>query len=98
MPGAAQALDLGGHHRLGDPRIISRTPLISRDRAGIARFLEGFILVEPGLVAPAQWRPDLHDPLRDGHGQAPAGVHTLVVNGEIVYDQAATPAHGQAGY
>jgi hypothetical protein len=41
------------------------TPLISRDRASIARFFEGFTLVEPGLVAPAQWRPDLHDPLRD---------------------------------
>ena len=41
------------------------TPLISRDRADIARFFEGFALVEPGLVAPAQWRPDLDDPLRD---------------------------------
>jgi hypothetical protein len=43
------------------------TPLISRDRAGIARFFDGFTLVEPGLVAPAQWRPDLDNPLRDGH-------------------------------
>jgi hypothetical protein len=41
------------------------TPLVSRDRADIARFFEGFALVEPGLVAPAQWRPDLDDPLRD---------------------------------
>jgi SAM-dependent methyltransferase len=41
------------------------TPLISRDRAGIARFFDGFTLVEPGLVAPAQWRPDLEDPLRN---------------------------------
>jgi len=41
------------------------TPLISRDRADIARFFERFALVEPGLVAPAQWRPDLDDPLRD---------------------------------
>ena len=41
------------------------TPLISRDRADIARFFDGFTLVEPGLVAPAQWRPDLDDPLRD---------------------------------
>lgn len=40
------------------------TPLISRSRADIMRFFEGFTLVEPGLVAPAQWRPDLHDPLR----------------------------------
>ena len=41
------------------------TPLISRDRAGITRFFDGFTLVEPGLVAPAQWRPDLDNPLRD---------------------------------
>jgi SAM-dependent methyltransferase len=40
------------------------TPLISRPRADIARFFDGFTLVEPGLVAPAQWRPDLHNPLR----------------------------------
>ena len=40
------------------------TPLISRDRAGIARFFDGFTLVEPGLVPPAQWRPDLDKPLR----------------------------------
>ena len=40
------------------------TPLISRDRADIARFFDGFTLVEPGLVSPAQWRPDLDDPLR----------------------------------
>jgi SAM-dependent methyltransferase len=42
------------------------TPLISRDRADISRFFDGFTLVEPGLVAPAQWRPDLDDPLRSG--------------------------------
>jgi S-adenosyl methyltransferase len=41
------------------------TPLISRDRADIARFFDGFTLVEPGLVAPAQWRPGLENPLRD---------------------------------
>jgi hypothetical protein len=40
------------------------TPLISRDRASIARFFDGLTLVEPGLVAPAQWRPDLDNPLR----------------------------------
>ena len=50
------------------------TPLISRDRASIARFFDGFTLVEPGLVAPAQWRPDLDNPLRnrqdlDGDGE-----------------------------
>lgn len=41
------------------------TPLISRDRADIARFFDGFTLVEPGLVAPARWRPGLDNPLRD---------------------------------
>jgi len=51
------------------------TPLISRGRADIARFFDGFTLVEPGLVRPAQWRPDLHHPLRtrreDGGGNEP---------------------------
>jgi S-adenosyl methyltransferase len=41
------------------------TPLISRDRAGIARFFDGFTLVAPGLVAPAQWHSELDNPLRD---------------------------------
>jgi len=40
------------------------TPLISRDRADITRFFDGFTLVEPGLVPPARWRPDLDNPLR----------------------------------
>lgn len=29
-----------------------------RSRAGILRFLDGFGLVEPGLVAIPKWRPD----------------------------------------
>ena len=41
------------------------TPLISRSRTEIARFFDGFTLVEPGLVPPARWRPDLDNPLRD---------------------------------
>jgi len=48
------------------------TPLISRDRTAVMRFFDGFTLVEPGLVAPAQWRPDLDHPLRnrqDGDGE-----------------------------
>jgi hypothetical protein len=49
------------------------TPLISRSRADIMRFFDGFALVEPGLVSPAQWRPDLDNPLRsaqdDGTGK-----------------------------
>jgi hypothetical protein len=40
------------------------TPLISRDRTSIARFFDGFTLVDPGLVAPARWRPELDNPLR----------------------------------
>ncbi|MGH3286550.1 MAG: SAM-dependent methyltransferase [Streptosporangiaceae bacterium] len=44
------------------------TPLISRSRAEILRFFDGFTLVEPGLVTPAQWRPDLDNPLRDRPG------------------------------
>lgn len=40
------------------------TPLIMRSRADITRFFDGYTLVEPGLVAPAQWRPDLSNPLR----------------------------------
>jgi len=40
------------------------TPLISRSRADITRFFAGFTLVDPGLVRPAQWRPDLDNPLR----------------------------------
>jgi hypothetical protein len=50
------------------------TPLIARSRPDIARLFEGFTLVEPGLVSPAQWRPGLHNPLRigreeDGEGE-----------------------------
>jgi SAM-dependent methyltransferase len=41
------------------------TPLIARSRTAIARFFDGLTLVEPGLVPPAQWRPDLHRPLRN---------------------------------
>lgn len=40
------------------------TPLISRSRADIMRFFDGLTLAEPGLVSPAQWRPDLDNPLR----------------------------------
>jgi SAM-dependent methyltransferase len=40
------------------------TPLVSRSQADIARYFDGFTLVEPGLVTPGQWRPDLDNPLR----------------------------------
>ncbi|MGW1884679.1 SAM-dependent methyltransferase [Streptomyces sp. NPDC001970] len=35
-----------------------RNPLIMRGREEVARFFDGFELVEPGLVATAKWRPD----------------------------------------
>ncbi|MFD3497036.1 SAM-dependent methyltransferase [Streptomyces sp. NPDC058678] len=35
-----------------------RNPLIMRSREEIARFFEGYDMVEPGLVAPPHWRPD----------------------------------------
>ena len=53
------------------------TPLIARDRPDIARFFEGFTLVDPGLVPPAQWRPDLHDPLRRQHEDGDEGEPVL---------------------
>jgi len=34
-----------------------RNPLIMRSRDEIARFFEGYDMVEPGLVAPPLWRP-----------------------------------------
>jgi SAM-dependent methyltransferase len=59
------------------------TPLISRSRADIARFFDGFTLVEPGLVRPAQWRPDLHNPLRNRpeHGGEAEPVLKLIAPG-----------------
>ena len=33
-------------------------PMVLRDRAGVARFLDGLELVEPGVVAVDQWHPD----------------------------------------
>ncbi|NBM15496.1 SAM-dependent methyltransferase [Streptomyces sp. GC420] len=36
----------------------TRSPLVMRSREEIARFFEGFELVEPGLVAMPLWRPD----------------------------------------
>ncbi|MER6710208.1 MULTISPECIES: SAM-dependent methyltransferase [unclassified Streptomyces] len=35
-----------------------RNPLIMRSREEIARFFEGYDMVEPGLVAMPRWRPD----------------------------------------
>jgi hypothetical protein len=50
------------------------TPLISRSCADIGRFFDGFTLVEPGLVTPGEWRPDLDNPLRaEGSGDGDEG-------------------------
>jgi hypothetical protein len=38
------------------------TPLVPRSRDAIARYFEGFTLVDPGLVYLEEWRPELHDP------------------------------------
>ncbi|WP_329439616.1 SAM-dependent methyltransferase [Streptomyces canus] len=35
-----------------------RNPLIMRSREEIARFFEGYDMVEPGLVSPPRWRPE----------------------------------------
>ncbi|MEU3187931.1 SAM-dependent methyltransferase [Streptomyces sp. NPDC006923] len=35
-----------------------RNPLVMRTREQTARFFDGFEMVEPGLVAMAEWRPD----------------------------------------
>jgi SAM-dependent methyltransferase len=35
-----------------------KSPLVMRSRAEVARFFEGYEMVEPGLVPMAQWRPE----------------------------------------
>jgi hypothetical protein len=57
----------------GDPEEMERvadlynrtgTPLVPRDSRQVAKFFEGWRLVEPGLVFVPQWRPD-GDPVSD---------------------------------
>ena len=69
----------------GDPEQMDRvtdlynrtgTPLVPRDAGRVARFFEGWRLVEPGLVYGPQWRPD-SDPVSD-----PARYLTLAGVGE----------------
>jgi S-adenosyl methyltransferase len=64
-PGSWLAIAHGTHESRPEEaekmRRISRkttTPLILRDRAGVARFFTGWELVEPGLVWAPQWHPD----------------------------------------
>ena len=68
------------------------TPLISRNRTEIARFFDGFTLVEPGLVAPAQWRPDLDNPLRQPHEHGGGDVPVL----RLIVPEPAEPDRGVA--
>ena len=50
---------------------IVHTPLFVRDRGEVARWLDGFELIEPGIVEVHQWRP------RRGDGDYPLGVPLL---------------------
>lgn len=45
------------------------SPLLMRSRAGVARFFDGFEMVEPGLVSMPAWRPE---PVTGGGRGAPA--------------------------
>jgi hypothetical protein len=66
-------------------------PLISRSREDVARFFDGVELVDPGLVTPTRWRPELHNPLRvptadNEEGQPVVGnvpVERLTVVGDV---------------
>jgi hypothetical protein len=44
------------------------TPIHVRDHTEIARFFEGFTLVDPGLVTLDHWRPDPQDPAPQATG------------------------------
>ena len=45
-----------------------------RTHADIRRFLDGYDLVEPGLVPVAEWRPDGEPQQRVSHGYGGVGV------------------------
>ncbi len=49
-------------------------PLLLRSHSQIARFFDGFDLVEPGLVEPAAWRPDPEGPTKPSAGGFYSGV------------------------
>jgi hypothetical protein len=46
------------------------SPIYFRDHAEIARFFDGFDLIDPGLVTLDTWRPDANDPRPDATGWA----------------------------
>ncbi|GIH29726.1 hypothetical protein Aph01nite_80360 [Acrocarpospora phusangensis] len=47
--------------------------LALRSREEILPFFDGYELLEPGLVAPRDWRPDADDPLPDTHASVGFG-------------------------
>jgi hypothetical protein len=50
------------------------TPVRARNRAAIMNLFDGFDLLEPGLVAPGDWRPRDGDPYPEREKKALAGV------------------------
>ncbi|WFE37819.1 SAM-dependent methyltransferase [Micromonospora sp. WMMD998] len=52
----------------------SSAPLVPRTHADVARFLDGYDLVEPGLVRLADWRPDGEPRAAVSHGYGGVGV------------------------
>ncbi|PTA44838.1 SAM-dependent methyltransferase [Micromonospora sp. RP3T] len=52
----------------------SSAPLVPRTHADVARFLDGYDLVEPGLVRLADWRPDGEPQAAVSHGYGGVGV------------------------
>lgn len=52
----------------------SSAPLVPRTHADVLRFLDGYDLVEPGLVRVAEWRPDGEPRTGVSHGYGGVGV------------------------
>ncbi|MBQ1069987.1 SAM-dependent methyltransferase [Micromonospora sp. D75] len=52
----------------------SSSPLVPRTRDEVARFLDGYELVDPGLVKVADWRPDGEPQAAVSHGYGGVGV------------------------
>jgi SAM-dependent methyltransferase len=71
---------LAATHATGDgksPEVVAQveaiysatpTPIYFRDETEVARFFDGFDLVDPGLVTLDRWRPDPHDPAPEATG------------------------------
>jgi hypothetical protein len=70
-PEAAAAL-VDAYARLG-----VNTPMVPRTAKEIQQFFDGWELVEPGLVSPAQWHPELADQHHPDTGWTYAGIGYL---------------------